>query len=344
MFSMFSKNVIGLDIGSWSVKAIEVAKKGSCYELVSAGVRTIPPAEPGEEKDLNVLRAVSDCLDTMQTQSNYAVAAVAGQDVAVRNFAFPGLTKDEIDGAVMLEAAQVCPFGIDQTVVDFDIVAHDAKRVCGVLAAATEQVIENKKRIIDSCSMQTVLMDVEGLALINCYTETAGAGAPMPVMIADIGAATATLAIVDGSNRPVVRDMAFAGSSVVESISSSLGAETRDVEKYLFSRDGRADFDAETLSSALRSAVTDLVCGITETIRFYSENVSGPAIESIILCGGFACAAGLANAIETGLDQKVTAWNPFEQMKLTCDEDTQRIILRNPGAFAVAAGLAMRTI
>lgn len=341
---MFSKNVIGLDIGSWSVKAIEVAKKGSCYELVSAGFKVIPPAEPGEEKDLNILRAVSDCLDIIQTQSNYAVAAVAGHDVAVRNFAFPGLAKDEIDGAVMLEAAQVCPFGIDQTVVDYDIVTHDAKQVSGVLAAATEEVIEHKKRIIDSCSMQTVLMDVEGLALINCYTETAGTNAPMPVMIADIGAATATLAIVDGSNKPVVRDMSFAGSSIIDSISSACGFEKQSVEKYLFSRDGRAEIDGEVVCSALGSAVADLARGITETIRFYSENVSGPAIEKILICGGFACALGLANAIETCLEQKVTPWNPFEQIKLTCDEDTQRIILKNPGAFALAAGLAMRTI
>ena len=72
---------------------------------------------------------------------------MSGPEVAVRSFRFPSLPAEEMAGAVQLEAAQVCPFNVDDGKVDYQLMDAKSDSGCGVLVASTNELINAKKKL-----------------------------------------------------------------------------------------------------------------------------------------------------------------------------------------------------
>ncbi|GAG14958.1 unnamed protein product, partial [marine sediment metagenome] len=119
--------VFGLDIGSSAVKLIQMHKDNTGYAVtaagvaeiaagvaeIAAGIAEIAAGEGSEDNSkINTVKAISECLRSTETQTQLAVCGVSGPEVAVRYFSFPSLPPEEIEGAVLLEAAQICPFNV----------------------------------------------------------------------------------------------------------------------------------------------------------------------------------------------------------------------------------------
>ena len=100
--------LLGLDIGSTSVKLVQLARNEAGYEAVAAGKVQI---ESGEDNspyavDIRTVRAVNECCRQANVKNKYAVSSVCGPDVAVRYFKFPAIPPEELHSAIALEAEQ----------------------------------------------------------------------------------------------------------------------------------------------------------------------------------------------------------------------------------------------
>jgi type IV pilus assembly protein PilM len=111
-FRLERSEVLGLDIGSSKVKLIQLRKSGDGYTVTAAGINDIPSSEDNSRKQANTVTAVRECLRSAGTQTPMAICGLCGPEVAVRGFKFPALPAEEVEGAVLLEAAQVCPFTV----------------------------------------------------------------------------------------------------------------------------------------------------------------------------------------------------------------------------------------
>jgi type IV pilus assembly protein PilM len=166
--------VLGLDIGTATVKIIELIKSSSGWSVTAAGVAEIarhPASDSDDKKEVDIVGAISQCLQSAEVQTQFAVCGVCGPEVAVRSFKFPTLPPEEIEGAVLLEASQVCPFNIDESTVDYQLIPNGEEFVTGVLVAATNKLIKSKRLVAEDASLGNVLMDVDGLSLLNCFNE-----------------------------------------------------------------------------------------------------------------------------------------------------------------------------
>src|SRR4030042_4379623 len=133
LFNLEETQVLGLDIGSSAVKIVQLRKDDAGYAVTAAGITNIANEMETnqEQKEINTVRAISECLQSTGVQTQLAVCGVCGPEVAVRHFKFPSLPLEEARGAVMLEAAQVCPFNIDDSAVDYQLVPDGATNTCG---------------------------------------------------------------------------------------------------------------------------------------------------------------------------------------------------------------------
>ncbi|MCJ7653792.1 MAG: pilus assembly protein PilM, partial [Dehalococcoidia bacterium] len=115
--------IVGLDIGSSAVRLVQLRRDNTGYVVTAAGIADIAngPETNQKHKEMNTARAISECLQLTGVQTRLAVCGVCGPEVAVRYFKFPSLPPEEIQGAVRLEAAQVCPFNIDDSAVDYQL-------------------------------------------------------------------------------------------------------------------------------------------------------------------------------------------------------------------------------
>jgi type IV pilus assembly protein PilM len=339
------QQVFGLDIGSSAIKMVQLHKDGDNYAVTAAGIADVDDGTEGDDgrKEINILKAIHQCLQSAGIQTKLAVCGVCGLETAVRHFTFPSLLPEEIEGAVLLEAKQVCPFNTDDGVVDYQVIPSGESGINGILAAATNKLLKEKTRFVEDAVLNNVLMDVEGLALLNCFRECQKYEAGQTTAILNIGSSCATLAIISDDNLPFVRDLNFAGKAIIENIALKNNISARTVEGVLIGRENPDRIRLELLDD-LKTACHKLIVDVAETLRYYAVLRKPEMVKKIFVCGGFALVEGFVDLLNSHLPAAAVLWNPFD--KISCDAGLPCAdILRKKGsALAVAAGLAMRTI
>ncbi|TFG48434.1 MAG: type IV pilus assembly protein PilM [Candidatus Brocadiia bacterium] len=343
LINMGSQEMLGVDIGSSSVKMIQFQISGESLTVSKAGMVDIPcGSNTDKHNEANTVQAVRDCYRLSDARTRLAVFSVCGPEVAIRDFSFPGLKSDEIRSAVMLEASQVCPFSVDDGAVDFQLIEHGTDRSTGVLAAATNKLVKAKMHIASAASLKNVLMDIDGLALLNCLEKCEDRELVKTTAVLNVGNNYTTLAVVGKNSVPFVRDMTFAGNEIIKRIADINDISPEQVRKLLY--DGTAAEESGIdIPANMSYACENLITDVTSTLRYYNAQGKTAVIEKVLVCGGFALINGFVELLNSRLPAKAELWNPFK--KIGCDDPATRELLEKKGpAMAVAAGLAMRTI
>ncbi len=334
----------GLDIGSSSVKLLQLQKdQTGRYGVTAAAFADISTDGRVDkaEAEVNTVNAIRECLQLTGIESRSAVCGVSGPEVAVRDFKFPPLSPEELEGAVALEAGQACPFHISESVVGHQILSSMPEGVSGVLVAAMRGLVNDKVRFAGNAQVNTVLMDVDGLAILNCFTQTQGRMPGQTVTILNIGSSCASLAILGEGNWPFVRDILHAGDSIIAEIANKKSLSREKVKEILCTE----GFNSGQLGpqDVLAGACQKLIADVTDTLRYYTAQQKTAFIDRIFVCGGFALVKGFIEFIGMQLPAKPVLWNPFDKITIQ-SEQYKNVLEKNGPAMAVAAGLAMRSI
>lgn len=339
----------GLDIGSTAAKLVCLRKSQGGYTLMAAHCEELP-SNANEAHSEAYIDAIKRCLKAEGTRGKNVVCGVSGPEVIVRGFKFPALPEQAIEQAVNMEARQVCPFDVHQSAVDFQLVqAPDNTRNgktgkvqprWGVMTAATDRIIRERTACIQKAGGETLMVDVNAMALLNCLTEFTDLPRQGTVAVIDIGSTLTNVVIYGQDGLPFVRDIAVAGSHVTEHIARKLELSQNDVLGVLTGKVENNRRDQALL--AMNEAIRKLVNPINETLRFYSFQEKGAGVERVYLCGGYTLLQPLVEFLTDALAVPVSILNPFLHLK--CSEHIDETILQNGPMFAVAAGLALRTL
>jgi type IV pilus assembly protein PilM len=338
------REVLGLDIGSSAVKIIQLRKDGADYTVTAAGIADIAAGENSSDLiEVNTVGAICKCLESTGIQTRLAVCSICGPEVAVRDFGFPLLQPEEIEGAVLLEAGQVCPFNVDDASVDYQLIPDGDGKISGVLVAATNKVLKRKIQFVEEASLNCVLMDVDALALLNCFSECEKPEAGQTTTILNVGSSYTSLAIMGNNNLPFVRDMAYAGKDIIKQIASENNLSTEAVGKILFIGES-ADHPQFELTDSLARACQKLIVDVSETLRYYTAQQKSAVVDNVFVCGSFALVKGFIELLDSQLPARAVLWNPFDKMRCDAGQPCRDILAKRGPAMAVAAGLAMRSI
>ncbi len=369
LFNFGPTEVFGLDIGSSAVRIIQLRKDNSSYAVTAAAIADIAGGKEDDDfsknnkelRKINTIRAIQECIEFARTQTKLAVCSVCGPQVAVRDFKFPLLPSEEIEQAITLEATQSCPFNVKDGVVDYQLIPVDEDKTDGILVAATNAIVKNKIQLLKEASLDCVLIDVDGLALLNCFNACEKREADRPTSVLNVGSSYTNLAIIGNNNWPFIRDVAYAGNDIIEEIADENNMSTETVKKALFDSPPQLSAKAETggaddsskaqleLHNSLEKACWRLTADVTKTLRYYTAQEKTILAEKIYVCGGFALAKGFVEILNSQLPAKAVLWNPFDKIRCDTGYDhrgiLQKSVLQKSGpALAVAAGLAMRSI
>ncbi len=352
MLSFTKTELLGLDIGSSAVKVVRLRKDDSGYTVTAAGITDIAPAPSFSEanggvKDnnnhlkINTVKAIHECLESTGRKMKLAVCGISGPEVAVRDFEFPLLSTSEIDGAVSFEASQVCPFNAADSVVDYHLIPNGDNKTRGILVAATNALIKNKVQLAKESALKCVLMDVEGLALLNCFNGLVNESETSTTAILNVGGSGTTVAIMGSNGRPFIRDMTFAGDNIIKQIAADKGISTEDIKGILFGDSTAAQME---LHNNFEKACQKLIVDVSETLRYYAAQKQSRPVEKIFVCGGFALVRGFVELLNSRLSIEAVLWNPFEKIRCDAPQQFGDIVDKKGPALAVAAGLAMRSV
>ena len=348
------KDIFGLDVGTSCVSAVWLRKDDGVYRVIAAGRTRVVHGGSGHlSSDAFVVKAIRECVKSANIKTRYAVCSLSGSDIALRRFEFPAVSDDELANAVLFEAEQVCPFEEGQFIVDYQLMNNNkfgSKKsgvqeagglTRGILVAAMADVIGRRNQLARKSALNCVLMDIDGLALLNCYSECEDHVVGQTTALLRIGDNFSNLVILPDGGLPFVRDIPHASTEIIGRICTEhVSFEAIGDTFYGWRQDGRHD---QAIRNGMEAACTPLIAELTETLRYYALH-EGQAVDTIYVCGYLGVGEDLCNLLDSRLSPKVVIWNPFDKMR--CDSSCRGfdIIKAHGPSLALAAGLAMRTI
>ena len=217
------QSLVGLDIGSHTIKAVELEPQANkTFRLVHWGISP-PLAEAivdGEIMDRQLVTdAISNLFESRAIKSRQVVAAVSGRAVIVKKIAMNRLSAEDAKQAVYWEAEQHVPYDINDVSLDFEIlgpVANDPKQMQVLLVAAKKEMVLSFSDLIREAGLQPLIVDVDSFAAQNALEANYDFGPDEVVAILNIGAEITNIDITRAGVPYFTKDLQLGGNTFVE--------------------------------------------------------------------------------------------------------------------------------
>ena len=344
------QSVAGLDIGSSSIKMVELDGKANNLNLVSLGFENLPDDSiiDGQIMELNV---VSDCIQNVcmnhQVKADHVVTGVSGHSVIIKNIVLPPMSREELEESIDWHAEEHIPYDLSDVSLDYQITENTSDSTQVLIAACKRERIDNIRQAIQLAGKQPVAIDVDTFALQNCYEVNYQPADSDVVTLLNIGASTMNVNIVKGTRSLFTRDITVGGSQFTDVLQRSLGLSFQQAEAMKRGVSHAVEGVDEKSIEPLMSNVTEIVAmEIQKTFDFYRATTEDnhTVVQKILISGGGSKLNGLAKELSRRLELPVEVLNPFRNIKVDMRKFDAEYISEIMPEMAVAVGLAVRGV
>jgi type IV pilus assembly protein PilM len=347
MFGFGAKSIVGLDVGSSSIKAVELKKTRTGIEAVHVGLEPLGPDMVVDSMIVDsgtVSAAISKLFNEGQIKSKSVATAVSGHSVIVKKISLPAMSDDELADTIQKEAAQHIPFDLADVNLDYQILSDDtgSPTMEVLLVAVKKDKILNYTNVLSMAGRTPAIVDIDALALQNCYEYNYEPAPNQVVALLNLGASVMNINIVKGTTPLFPRDVSVGGHQYTDSLQKELDLSFEDAEALkLGHKVGTVSEDAKL--PILQQVTEIIVLEIQKTFDFFRASTSGEHIEKIFLAGGSAKIPGLLEALRQEFSLPVEVLNPFQRIAPPVNGSAAGMVEENAGQMAVAVGLALRS-
>jgi type IV pilus assembly protein PilM len=348
-FRRSPKPVVGLDIGSSAVKAIELKPNGSKgFKVVAYSSESIPPdtiVDGAVIDAVTVADAIRRIFDTKRFKAKDVVASLSGNAVIVKKIALPVMTDAELADSIHWEAEQYIPFDIQDVHLDYKVLdratSEPGRQTMDVLlVAAKKDKIADYTGVISQAGRNAVIVDVDAFAVQNCYEANYGIPAGVTVLL-NAGASAINVNIVRDDHSLFTRDISIGGNAYTEALQKEFGLafEAAEHAKQGVVPDSVA-FDE--VRAVLRTVSDSVLLEIEKTFDFFKATTSDEHIDRIVVCGGASRVDGFADLLAERFGASVERLDPFKAVELDASRLGGALPDDVASTAAVAVGLALR--
>lgn len=348
---MFKKNVrlVGLDIGSRTIKAAEIIETKSGNNLNSFGAVDIPPGliEEGVIKDpAAVAELIRQLFKTNNIREQNVAISVGGPSVIIKhNVNVDGMEEDQLHDTIHYEVEQYIPFDINDIDWDFHIIGESptvANKMEVILAAAKKELISNRVDLVRMAGLNPCIIDVDAFALQNIF-EINYDSQDESIALIDIGASKTSLSILKDNTSVFTRDASLGCGQITQKIMSFLDCSFDEAEKIKQSEQSES-ISTDDLREIISSVVADWSQEITRDLEFYYSTNPEDHIKRIVLSGGGARVNELHKALSQEVNADVETINPFGKLNINSDRVDKPLLEQMAPQAAICLGLALRKI
>src|SRR5699024_11613467 len=225
---------MGIDISSTSGKLIELSRSAGRYKVEAFAVEPLP-LNAIVEKNIAELemvgQAIAKVVAKARTNTKHAAVAVAGSAVITKTIEMDaGLSDDELENQLKIEADQYIPYPLEEVAIDFEVqgpAASSSDRVNVLLAACRKENVEVREAALGLAGLTAKVVEIEAYALERAYSllaEQLGDGEEeLTVAVVDIGATMMTLSVLHNGQTIYTREQMFGGKQLTEEIQRRYG-------------------------------------------------------------------------------------------------------------------------
>jgi type IV pilus assembly protein PilM len=341
------KNLVGLDIGSSSIKAVELKRTRAGIQVLHLGMEPLSTDVVVDSMIMDspsVASAISKIFSENNIKGRSVATSVSGHSVIVKRITVPVMTEQELGERIQVEAAQNIPFDISDVNIDYQVLSDDpgSAHMDVLLVAVKKDKILNYTNVLSMAGKSPAVVDIDVFALQNCYEFNYDPAPGSTVALLNLGASVMNINIVKGTTPLFTRDVSVGGHQYTDSLQKELDLSFEDAEALkLGQKVGTVSEDAK---APILQQVTELiVLEIQKTFDFFRATSAGEHIEKIYLAGGSAKVPGLIEALRREFSLPVDFLNPFQRMEYAETNPVTELFEENAGQMAVAVGLALRS-
>jgi len=348
-FRKKSAPILGIDISETAVKLLELSQRGSNYQVENYAVMPLA-ANSVTEKTINDIEVVGETIERVVeksgTKTKNAAVCIAGSSVITKVINMPaGLSDDDMESQIQIEADQHIPFPLDQVAIDFEVQngssQGETEDVKVLLAAARSEIVDNCIAALELGGLKAKIVDIEAFTIENTI-ELMSKNFPSgistdAIAVADIGSRSTTFSVLEDLKVVYSREDAFGGVQLTEEIQRRYGMSFE--EAAIAKKTGSLPEDYE--SEVLEPFKENLISEISRALQFFYSSSQTADIDILVLAGGCASIPDLADLVEPRLEIKTVIANPFLEMKIS-PKVNKKMLANDAPALMIACGLAMR--
>lgn len=316
-------SLVGLDIGSSAVKAVEIAMKGrdKGFELRGLGVAPLQNEAIVQGAFLNqsaIVDAIREAVEIGRIKTKEVAVAVSGHSVIVKKVSLPAMTREELEDQIQWEAEQYIPFDVNEVHLDFQILdtSEGEGQMDVLLVAAKRDLVDDYVQVISEAGLVPAVVDVAAFAVENAFEINYDCELDEVVGLVNIGAQVVNINVVQNGIPVFTRDITTGGNHYTEEIQKSLSITFEEAERIKLggSAEQNQEVVPQEVEQAMRS-VTDTVLGeISRSLDFFTATSAESRIGRVLLAGGGAKIPGLDNAFRDRSGLEVELMNPLSRM------------------------------
>lgn len=333
--------MIGIDIGSKSIKVIELEPAGAKWTLkasAAVGYSGLSPDHIIDDKDF---AGLADVLKKLITQSGIRTKEVnlslPESLVFTRLIKFPLLSDEEISSAVRWEAEQYIPIPINEAIIQYTVLGRSEalSQTSVLLVAAPKTIVEKYVKVIRLAGLTPISAETELTALARSISPSAGVS-----LLLDLGSSATDMAIVKDGNVVFTRSIPVAGEAFTRAVAQGLNITPLQAEEYKKTYGMSKDQIEGKVRTALEPIFRMVVDEIKKAIHFYQSEEKGDAPTSITITGGASTMPDVVTYLTENLSVETVVGNPYS--KFNIDAETLKSVAPYASIYGTSIGLAMR--
>jgi type IV pilus assembly protein PilM len=349
MFLGKKKDVVGLDIGSSSIKLVELNRGKGGFKLQNLGLSPLPPeaiVDGALMDSVTIIDAIRDLVSTTKTKRKDVVTSVSGHSVIVKKITLPFMTEAELEESIQWEAERYIPFDINDVNIDFHMLgssSENAELMDVVLVAAKKDIINDYQSVIVEAGLNPIIIDTDSFALENMLEINYDIDKDETVAVANVGASITNINILRNNTSSFTRDIFKGGNQITEEIQRQLHIDYEEAERIKVGTKGEAT-SQPAIQNVLKTASEALAIEIGNSLDFFQSTSTYEKVSKLYLSGGGSKIKDFDIVLQQQIGLPVEVANPFKRVEYsgkTFDLD----YLRDIGPImAVAVGLASRRV
>ncbi len=344
------KNLVGVDIGTSSVKVCQVKETRRGFSLQRFGFAHLSPQTivDGQVMDSSrVIEALQKAFVDGKIRQKEVALSVSGQSVIIRKITVPMMTPAELEEQIHWEAEQHIPFDIKDVQVDYQVLRRrpEASQMDLLLVAAKRDQISDFVQLARDAKLKPIVCDIDAFTVQNVFEVSRGLPLEQSIALINVGASLASLNIIANGVSAFTREIANGGNVITEEIQKQLNVPHDQAEAYKCGGAGPHGGPGIIPEQAVRiiESVTDSIAGeIQRSLDFFLATTGEGEISRIYVTGGSANLGPLAQAIQRRSRVAVEVWIPTERILVEAAEVNRELLASHAAQLSVSLGLALR--
>jgi type IV pilus assembly protein PilM len=341
------REVIGIDIGSSSIKLVQLKEQKGSYQLLNAGIIPLPPEAIVDNTlmdSASIVEAIKNLVSSLAVKVKDVACSISGNSVIIRKISLPAMPPEELEDQIIWEAEQYIPFDINDVNMDFQILSPDSidpSKMNVLLVASKKDIINDYVAVFNEAGLHLAVVDVDSFAVQNAFEANHQVGSEEVLALVNIGASIMNINVVKDGITLFTRDVQMGGNLYTEEIQKQIGVSSDEAESAKM-------LAHETRSNALLDVLGKVSDTITQEIRrsldFYNSTANDDRITRVFTSGGCSKVYNLLGTIGEKLGVPVETINPFAKLHYN-EKDFDPEYLQEIAPFmAVTVGLAIRRV